>query len=597
MSLLLRKTCTAGAVAALLVATVLFGQDTRHVTEPVFPQTCTTLAAQLTIVEGEPSSETAFDTGRVQKAMEGCGKGKAVELVASGSNDAFLIQPISIPSGVTLVVDAGVTVFGSRNPQDYQKIGAPETCGVNSNHGGGCRALIVVNDNKPSNGSGVMGYGVIDARADRKLIVDGKVGPKSWWDLAADTYLVKPMTDQNNPLVIYAQKANNFTLYKITVKNGPMFQIKWSGSKGSPVTRGFTAWGVKVITPYWARNTDGIDPVDNIADVTITDSYISNGDDFVAFSANGVGNPVMNATVSHVHTYSGRGLSLGSGGAGGFANILFDHIDQAGQPKDKSGNGFRIKTASDRGNLTENITFENICQQDEQFAIRLDTFYQKTEKTDFIPTYKNILIKNVTILDPNGSPGEFRFQGWDAAHASTVTLDNVNVSGTPKIKDPMNTHFTITGGQSTPWLTKITGPNVTYAGSATEPAEKPYPCSALNFVPLAAELFVSITTSGPKETNLQAASVAKGTPFTLNAVLEPTDTEYPVPTLPVTFYEGAKAVGTATIGGPGNNGTLATLTLQNVNAGSHTYTAEYPKDKHYAYPIPLKFGTVTVSVQ
>ena len=70
-----------------------------------------------------------------------------------------------------------------------------------------------------------------------------------------------------------------------------------------------------------------------------------------------------------------------------------------------------------------------------------------------------------------------------------------------------------------------------------------------------------------------------------------------MPTLPVTFYEGTKAVGTATIGGPGNNGTLASLTLQNVNTGSHTYTAEYPKDKHYAYPIALKFGSVRVSVQ
>src|SRR4051794_28563076 len=77
-------------------------QDRRTVTEPTFPVACSVLAAQLQIVNGEPSSETAFDTSRIQAALNAAVTacpGKAVELTTSGANAAFLIQPLSIPGG------------------------------------------------------------------------------------------------------------------------------------------------------------------------------------------------------------------------------------------------------------------------------------------------------------------------------------------------------------------------------------------------------------------------------------------------------------------------------------------------------------------
>ena len=49
-------------------------------------------------------------------------------------------------------------------------------------------------------------------------------------------------------------------------------------------------------------------------------------------------------------------------------------------------------------------------------------------------------------------------------------------------------------------------------------------------------------------------------------------------------------VGTATLGG---NGTIASLTLTGVAAGTHTYTAQYPGDSTYA---AYSFGSVTVTV-
>jgi polygalacturonase len=36
------------------------------------------------------------------------------------SYNAFLFDPITVPSGLSLIVDGGVTVYASRDPQKYQ---------------------------------------------------------------------------------------------------------------------------------------------------------------------------------------------------------------------------------------------------------------------------------------------------------------------------------------------------------------------------------------------------------------------------------------------------------------------------------------------
>ena len=63
-------------------------------------------------------------------------------------------------------------------------------------------------------------------------------------------------------------------MYKITLRNSPGFHV----SVGQ--TDGFTAWGVKIMTPKTARNTDGIDPGSS-RNITIAYSSINTGDDDV----------------------------------------------------------------------------------------------------------------------------------------------------------------------------------------------------------------------------------------------------------------------------------------------------------------------------
>src|ERR1700676_1087348 len=158
------------------MAGAVVAQDTRNVVEPKIPGTCTTLTANLPAVLSE-ADEAKLDTTRIQQAMDGCEKGKAVVLKAAQGNSAFLTGPLQLRAGVTLVVDGGAVLYGSRNPRDYDV--APGTCGVVNEKGRGCKAML--------NGSGVadagvMGGGVIDGRGGSKLLGQNV----TWWDLAQE---------------------------------------------------------------------------------------------------------------------------------------------------------------------------------------------------------------------------------------------------------------------------------------------------------------------------------------------------------------------------------------------------------------------------
>ena len=89
-------------LAALLAAPAL-AQDTRHVTEPVIPPTCTRLDAALADAAGKlaDSDEGKLDTARIQAALDQCKPGQAVELATprSYSTDWRSFLPRKIVSG------------------------------------------------------------------------------------------------------------------------------------------------------------------------------------------------------------------------------------------------------------------------------------------------------------------------------------------------------------------------------------------------------------------------------------------------------------------------------------------------------------------
>ncbi len=400
------------AAFAFLCASVQ-AQDTRTVTEPTIPPICASIPAQLIALHGiEPVDETKLDTERLQHAIDSCTPGKALELAVDGTKNAFLSGPLELRQGVTLLVDKGVTLYGSRNPDDYAT--RPGSCGVVNNERGGCRPLIHASH---ADGAGIMGEGTIDGRGGAKLLIysriggedAGKVGPESWWDLANDA---RKGGNQQVPRLVIFDFSNNVTLYRITLKNSANFHVSYNNGDG------FTVWGLRIDTPKTARNTDGVDPGNGSKNITVTHSFIRAGDDNIAIKG-GTGG-LTNMTVSHNHFYYGHGMSIGSETYGGVSKVLVTDLTLDGDD-----NALRIKSNPTRGGLVQDVVYDDVCVRDSRNPILLDTAYSYPGNgKNLFPEYKDITFRNVRI----SGGGKVQFGGLDALHRVGVQLDGVELT-------------------------------------------------------------------------------------------------------------------------------------------------------------------------
>jgi len=389
---------TVSAAFPLLLACALPAQDTRQVTEPRIPAACAKLDAVTAAPNGviADRDETALDTVRIQRAMDGCAQGKAVVLRTKGKKNVFISGPLALRPGVTLVVDKNTALVASRDPRLYDL--SPLSCGIVAEKGHGCKPFITGDGAK---NAGLMGDGSIDARGGAKLLGQDV----TWWDLAHEAK-VRDL-QQSVPAMIVLRHVDGFTMYKITLRNSPGFHV----SVG--MTDGFTAWGVKIMTPKTARNTDGIDPGTS-RNITIAYSYINTGDDDVCLKpAHGAG--VSNMSVLHNHFYAGHGMSIGSGTDGGVDHLLVDDLTIDG-----ADNGLRIKSDPSRGGLVHDVTYRNVCIRNVMNPLVFTPHYT-TFKGERLPIYRDITLENVHVL----TPGAYTFLGLDADHKLGIKLDNV----------------------------------------------------------------------------------------------------------------------------------------------------------------------------
>ncbi len=380
---------------------VAFAQDTRHVTEPVIPAVCASLTANL-IAPLKDADESKLDTARIQDAIDHCAAGRAVEFKADASKNAFLSGPLQLRSGVTLLIDKGATLFGSRNPRDYDIDGR---CGTVDQRGRGCKPLI---GGDGIENAGVMGDGAIDGRGGAKLI-----GQKdSWWDLAQEAKVKNQA--QNVPRILVLTHAKNFTLYRIALKNSPNFHVSFNGD-------GLTAWGVVIDSPKTSRNTDGIDPA-NASNVTITQCFIHTGDDQVAIKAGGKNNPpATHMTIAHNHFYTGHGMSIGSETDAGASAIRVSDLSIDG-----ADNGIRIKSNIMRGGLVTDVEYDDVCIQNTKNPIYMDSNYSAAggPTRDKPPTFTGIVLRNVRVL----TPGKITLDGLDEQHKLGMIFDGVSIA-------------------------------------------------------------------------------------------------------------------------------------------------------------------------
>ncbi|MGP8243830.1 MAG: glycoside hydrolase family 28 protein [Bryobacteraceae bacterium] len=462
------RTSTAVLLLSTLAAASLWAQDSRRVSEPRIAKPCAVLDAQLvsrgtTLAEAD---EARPDTRRIQAALDGCTPGRAVELRKAGERDAFLSGPLQLRRGVTLVVGRGATLFASRNPRDYDS--RPGVCGTITEEGGPllnfCKALL---NGEGVDGAGVMGEGTIDGRGGYPM-AGGNI---SWWDLAerarvgaaSRSHEGYPGGNQNCPRLLSLSHCDNFTLYRIQLRNSPNFDLYYADGNG------LTVWGIIINAPVTARNTDGIAPA-NSRNITITHCYINTGDDHISVKAP-AGAPTSNMTIAHNHFYGGHGMSIGSNTDGGASAIRVSDLSIDG-----ADNGLRIKSNNTLGGAVHDIEYDGVCMRKTKNPIVMDSNYSANfnKTSDKFPHFTDIRLKNVRVLDA----GKITLDGYDAAHRLGIQFDNV-VLDEPAKTVVNAVHADVILGPG-PVNFRPHGEDVTVSGTAGNGA--PYSCEG-KFVP------------------------------------------------------------------------------------------------------------------
>jgi len=498
---------------------------------PTSDSVCTTLSATLassafasptptdptidnaTAIAADPTNSNP-DTARIQAALNACPSGQVVKLVTSDSNDAFLAGALTLPNGVSLWVDSGVTLYASRYPADFTAAGlvSGDECGNASatTSGSACMAFITVV--AASNGSGVFGAGTIDGRGGSALTGGPRAGIMTWWDVA----LLNKVSGykQNCPTLLdLTRGGSNFTLSRIALLNSPHFHVKLDSYDG------FTAWAVQLLTPSlaysvanyactvlpsntvaatspgtcytpdYAKNTDGIDPGGS-NNVTIAYSYINVGDDNVAVTASNRSNCInsangycssTNTLVAHNHFYYGHGLSVGSGTQGGVTGLYAWDLSIDGEDS-SNGAGLRVKTYQGAGGEVS-TTYAQVCIRREKQPIVVDPFYSAaTSTTNYLPNLHDIQFVDIHAVSLSGAkyPGTTNWNnvlnGVSTANLlSNLVLDNVYFDNAPAWGSSSKASFTgspnyatfIIGSGSTSFPVQTTGLSVTVSGSAT----------------------------------------------------------------------------------------------------------------------------------
>lgn len=218
-----------------------------------------------------------------------------LKVSSTGPGNAFISGPLTMPSGVTLWIDQGVTLYATRDVMAYSPSAAGPYCAntavssTRAGSSGNCTALFTGTNTV---NTAIVGDGVVDSRAYAEIVTTNKLYPlmkvdmtcsntytsyakaqqaadgtpcddggtivnskssarnMTWWDLAWLGNMIENgrtgFGSQSNFRMVVYNYAKNFTLYRITLTNSANFHVVPAGVDG------LTVWGVKVLTPSLA---------------------------------------------------------------------------------------------------------------------------------------------------------------------------------------------------------------------------------------------------------------------------------------------------------------------------------------------------------
>ncbi len=294
---------------------------------------------------GAIGNACTLNTTAIQAAIEACSQlGGGTVYVPAG---VYVTGSIALESNITLFIDAGATLLGSEDKNDYpiidgrwegidQKTYAPLIRGSNLSH------------------IAVVGRGTVDGRG------------AYWWKMFRAGTLEYP-----RPRLIGFTNCTNVLITGITLTNSPSWTVNPVRCDNVTMSR------LTILNPANSPNTDGLNP-DSCRNVRISDCHIDVGDDCITLKSGkedaGRENllpceniAITNCTMTHGH----GGVVIGSEMSGGVRRVVISNCVFTGTDR-----GIRIKSRRGRGGVVEDIQATNIVMDKVLCPFVINLYYE-----------------------------------------------------------------------------------------------------------------------------------------------------------------------------------------------------------------------------
>ncbi len=350
-------------------------------------------------------------TRSLQRAIdEAAAAGGGVVYVPAGR---FLTGRLDLKSHVTLHLEAGCTLLGSTNLDDYR--GAPGSADASE------KRLIYAKD---AEDVAITGPGCIDGRGPSFWEPSGRVpaAPEEQWTEVASHVLQPKKTGRPSPMVLFAN-CRGVRVQGVRLENSAGWTLHTLNCDDVRIE------GIAIKNPVNGPNTDGID-ITGCQNVFVTDCFIETGDDAICLKRENTQGPeprmVRNVVVSNcILTTCCNGFKLGTGSEWGFENIVFSNsviYSNTGNLGDRVISGIALEVTD--GGWIDGVVVSGIQMQRVRTAIFIRLGNRKRVHNDARHGLRRVSIENVQASETlvpssiTGVPGDA---------LSDVRLSNIRI--------------------------------------------------------------------------------------------------------------------------------------------------------------------------
>lgn len=496
---------------------------------PTFPDHRVSIVEHGAVGDGYTMTTKAFTD-----AIQACAKaGGGVVVVPPGT---WLTGPIKIESNINLHLERGALIQFSKRIEDF-----PFIAGLD---GKSKKFMITppIHAYRAKNVA-ITGEGIIDGAGEvwryvkkekqterqwKDLLASGGVvstDGKEWWPSKAAMegaeYLKqlessgKKLTAADyastreflRPDLLQLVQCKGILLDGTTFRNSPKFHVRPIQSENVIIRN------IKVFAPWWAQNTDGIDPT-SCRNVLIYGCMVDVGDDGICLKPGTIANSqkpgpacenivIADCIVYHAH----GGFVIGSETYGGVNNVSVRNCIFMGTDV-----GIRFKSVRGRGGLVENVFIDGIQMRNiANEAILFDMYYgggapevealkdrdvrQLEAINDRTPQFQNFIVKNIVC---KGAERAALINGLPEMPIKNIVLTNVSIESKKGVlcvdADGIELNNSRIVPQISPVISIDNGKNVTIRGG---------------LFPTASEVFLKVDGEGSERIRIVDVDVAK----------------------------------------------------------------------------------------